>query len=251
MIPENCLQLYLLLGSIFMLLLSIGLLFDSENGNLKFIKPLLFYGKTLSEKNVLSNFSVPKSWFYIFYVVGEVLSLTFLTMIYLTPTLIIPFASWLYSFGYSKSVQSYETTLLIFICLSIHIGRRLYETLFISVYSPSTIHLSHFMMGIIHYIFLPLSVLVSSSLKVSENISFLQVIFTVLFIFLNYLQNGIANDFANLRKDENNKITNLTHKACLNGIHKFVCCPHFLYEILIYLSLYGIGRSQNLLVCVL
>uniref|UniRef100_A0A0N5BV24 Polyprenal reductase n=1 Tax=Strongyloides papillosus TaxID=174720 RepID=A0A0N5BV24_STREA len=247
MLPENFLQLYLLLGSIFILLLSISIFFDLENGNLKFIKPLLFYGKTLGEKNVLSNFSVPKSWFYIFYVIGEVLSLIFLIMIYLTPTLITPFTSWLYLFGYSESVQSYETTLLILTCLSIHIGRRLYETLFISVYSPSTIHISHFMMGIIHYIFLPLSVLVSSSLKISENISFSQVMFTILFVFLNYLQNGIANDFANLRKDENNKVTNLSHKVCLNGIHKFVCCPHFLYEILIYLTLYGIGRSQNLL----
>lgn len=177
------------------------------------------------------------------------MSLTLLILLYFTPNILVPIIKWLYFFGYSKEIQSYETTLLIFICLSIHIGRRLYETIFISVYSPSTIHLSHFIMGILHYIFLPLSVLSSLSLKTSKSIDFLQIIFTVLFIFFNYLQNGIAKDFANLRKDKNNTIKNFSHKVCLNGIHKFVCCPHFFYEILIYITLYGIGKSQNLLVC--
>uniref|UniRef100_A0A0K0EKQ2 Polyprenal reductase n=1 Tax=Strongyloides stercoralis TaxID=6248 RepID=A0A0K0EKQ2_STRER len=247
MLPENLIQLYLLLITFILLLLSLGILVNLNHRFFKFLKPLIFYGKTLEEKNILSYFSVPKSLFYIFYIIGEILSSTFLIFVYFTPEKVIPLINWLHLFGYSKEIQSYETTLLLFICLSIHIGRRLYETLFISVYSLSKIHILHFIMGILHYIFLPLTVLASSSLNISKDFNFLQILFTILFMILNYLQNGIAKDFASLRKDKDNKINNLSHKVCLNGIHKYVCCPHFFYEVLIYLCLYGIGGSQNLL----
>lgn len=65
MIPENFVQFYLLLVSVTLLPLSFGILFDLENGIFKFLKPLIFYGKTLEEKNILSYFSVPKRFVFL------------------------------------------------------------------------------------------------------------------------------------------------------------------------------------------
>uniref|UniRef100_A0A0N4ZIE6 Polyprenal reductase n=1 Tax=Parastrongyloides trichosuri TaxID=131310 RepID=A0A0N4ZIE6_PARTI len=227
-------------------MLCIGILISDENGKLKYLKSLIFYGKTLDTQNFLAKLSVSKSSFYIFYVIGEILSLGIFVIVLVFPKLTKEIIKFLSLFGSSEKISSYETTILVLLCLIIHIGRRLYECLFVSVYSPSTIHVAHFIMGILHYTFLPLSVLSTLSFEISNTLNFSQYLFFISFICLNYLQNGVANDFANLRKEKNNKISDFNHKVCLNGLHKYICCPHFLYEILIYVTLYLISDTRNL-----
>lgn len=52
-----------------------------------------------------------------------------------------------------------STSILALLLISLHVARRLYETIFVSVYSDSRMNLFHYAVGIVHYIILPISIM--------------------------------------------------------------------------------------------
>uniref|UniRef100_A0AC35U3R7 Polyprenol reductase n=1 Tax=Rhabditophanes sp. KR3021 TaxID=114890 RepID=A0AC35U3R7_9BILA len=246
---ENFIQVYLALACLAFLPLGCVLFADLKNGYLSFLRPLIFYGKTLSENNWLSTLSVRKSSFYQFYVVGAFLSGTFAIMALAFPAVLQAFSFHLTWFGYTYNPTSREVMVTLLLCFTIHTIRRLYECLFISSYSESRINVAHWIMGILHYTFFPCALVAESSFSTHSSISYTQLFFIFAFVLANYQQHIIARDFANLRKGSDGKVLNFRHKVCLDGLHKLVCCPHYFCEVIIYLAFVGISnfKSSNLI----
>ncbi|KIH55596.1 3-oxo-5-alpha-steroid 4-dehydrogenase [Ancylostoma duodenale] len=146
-----------------------------------------------------------------------------------------------------KPQFTWSTTILALSLISFHVIRRLWETLCISVYSDTTMNIFHYGVGLIHYTILPLTVICESKgiadnryglVFASSAISSVQWVGVALFFLCNRQQHLIARDLAALRKGPDELISNYAHGICYGGWFDYVSCPHFLFEIGIYASLW-------------
>uniref|UniRef100_A0A914RLG8 Polyprenal reductase n=1 Tax=Parascaris equorum TaxID=6256 RepID=A0A914RLG8_PAREQ len=149
--------------------------------------------------------------------------------------------------------------------MTLHSVRRLYESLFVCVFSESKMSIIHYIAGIAHYTLLPLSVVVETSglastsgddrrvgasVELNESsfvsvfsvdfrsLSFMQIIGVLLFLLLSYNQHLIIVQFSNLRRNHLGNVTNYGHGILFEGLFSCISCPHFFYEILLYIALY-------------
>ncbi|VDO89246.1 unnamed protein product [Heligmosomoides polygyrus] len=110
-------------------------------------------------------------------------------------------------------------------------------------------NLFHYVVGLIHYTILPLTIICESKgiadsryglMFTRSAISSWQWLGVGLFLYCNREQHFIAKDIAALRKapDGSGLIFNYAHGICYGGWFDYVSCPHFLFEIGIYLSLW-------------
>ena len=101
-----------------------------------------------------SQFRVKKSFYLHFYILGAINGLAFIIV----------------SYNYSETIMNMEhegTTKYKFpiVCIfstllwEIHVVRRLFECIFITKFGTSTIHVSGYIVGIVHYLFVPVSLL--------------------------------------------------------------------------------------------
>ncbi|CAL2045136.1 unnamed protein product [Caenorhabditis brenneri] len=222
----------------------------------KLIPALTTYGKAadqLEENSLVARISVPKKWFKHFYALGLLTLCLCLHCIYSTihnPNYIQPVTIKLLSTltrSYSVPPITSSTALLALLLITFHVGRRLYETLFVSVYSDSRMNIFHYVVGIIHYTILPISIIcetqgISSRVeyfRISiEDITYTQWAGAVLFWICNWKQHQLAEQIANTRKGPRGLIRNYAYGICFGGWFNLVSCPHFLFEICIYLSLF-------------
>uniref|UniRef100_A0A1I7T4J0 Polyprenal reductase n=1 Tax=Caenorhabditis tropicalis TaxID=1561998 RepID=A0A1I7T4J0_9PELO len=139
-----------------------------------------------------------------------------------------------------------STAVLVLLLLTFHVARRLYETLFVSVYSDSRMNLFHYVIGIVHYFILPIAIMCETQGVASrvqhvhvsiEDITYTQWVGAVLFWLCNWKQHQLAEQIANTRKGPRGLIRNYAYGICFGGWFNLVSCPHFLFEICIYLSL--------------
>ena len=70
-----------------------------------------------------------------------------------------------------------------------------------------------------------------------DNITLTQWAGAVLFWICNWKQHQLAEQIANTRKGPRGLIRNYAYGICFGGWFNLVSCPHFLFEICIYLSL--------------
>ncbi|CAB3398535.1 unnamed protein product [Caenorhabditis bovis] len=220
------------------------------------IPALTTYGKSsdqLETYKFISMISVPKRWFRHFYALGTFTLLLSLHILYTTFIGTIEYSKDLRTFlimltrPQSIPSISFTTCCLAIGLLTVHVIRRFYETVAVSVYSDSRMNIFHYAVGLIHYTILPFSILCETEglatnkkdLKVSiEDITTYQWIGAVLFIICNIQQHEIAEKIANTRKGPRGLIRNYAYGICFGGWFNYVSCPHFFFEILIYLSLY-------------
>jgi hypothetical protein len=155
---------------------------------------------------------------------------------------------------YRNPSLSYSTTLVLLVT---HLSRRLYECLYIHIWtSQSKMHLAGYMVGILHYILLPFvfvsvpcsQVAVVSSLhgNDSESSSSQNWIITAASLFClwaQYQQYRHHCLLASLRPPSNTSKSKLNAKSKtvvyslpVGGWFRFVTCPHYLAEILIYFA---------------
>ncbi|WKY12179.1 hypothetical protein Q1695_003619 [Nippostrongylus brasiliensis] len=195
--------------------------------------------------------SVPKRWFWHFYLLGSFWAVSWLLYCLAvshdmtTPTDSLRNAlAWLTP---AKPQHNWSTTLLGLSLVVFHVGRRLWETLCISVYSDTTMNIFHYMVGLIHYTILPLAIVCESKgiadsryglMFTTSAISSVQWFGVALFLFCNREQHSISRDIAALRKAPDGLVYNYAHGICYGGWFEYVSCPHFLFEIGIYLSLW-------------
>jgi 3-oxo-5-alpha-steroid 4-dehydrogenase 3 len=197
------------------------------------------------------EFLVPKKFFLHFYVCG----LLSFAVLYLG-------ASFAASTMDGNPSLSHSTTLFL---LLIHLSRRLYECLHVHIWtSQSKMHLAGYLVGIMHYILLPF-VFVSvpcshrnddkedmpaSSLHVRESESSISQVWittavSLFCLWAQYQQNRHHCLLAMLRSpniDNNTSKSKASAKSKtvyslpVGGWFRFITCPHYLAEILIYFA---------------
>ncbi|CAA94885.2 Polyprenal reductase [Caenorhabditis elegans] len=222
----------------------------------RLIPALTTYGKAADQQednSLVEKISVPKKWFKHFYAIGLLTLFICLHTVhsliynpnYLHPVVLKILATLTRSYSIPPITPS--TSILALLLISLHVARRLYETIFVSVYSDSRMNLFHYAVGIVHYIILPISIMCETQgvasklpqLHVSiDDISLTQWAGAVLFWICNWKQHQLAEQIANTRKGPRGLIRNYAYGICFGGWFNLVSCPHFLFEICIYLSLF-------------
>ncbi|KAK6056707.1 3-oxo-5-alpha-steroid 4-dehydrogenase [Cooperia oncophora] len=113
-------------------------------------------------------------------------------------------------------------------------------------------NLFHYVVGLIHYTILPLTIVCESRgiantaygpIFSTSEISSCQWFGVALFLFCNREQHLISRNIAALRKAPDGLIFNYAHGICYGGWFDYVSCPHFFFEIGIYLSLWMVLPS--------
>ncbi|KAK6755240.1 hypothetical protein RB195_013924 [Necator americanus] len=199
----------------------------------------------------IRSISVPKRWFWHFYLLGSFCAMSWLLFCgAVSHRMTIPsemLRSGLALVTPVKPQFNWSTTVLALSLVLFHVTRRLWETLCISVYSDTTMNIFHYVVGLIHYTILPLTIVCESKgiadnryglIVTSSAISSVQWIGVALFFTCNRQQHLIAKDIAALRKAPDGLISNYAHGICYGGWFDYISCPHFFFEMGIYFSLW-------------
>lgn len=213
---------------------------------------LIRYGKTkqtLKRDNWLRAFDVPKRWFSHFYAISVgwngLLLAIYLNFIYHHQS----FPSWLTGLlDILTGVPSTDSqvpqlsTVLVQLLLCVHSLRRLLECLFVSVFSDGALHLVQYVFGVCYYIVLGLTVLCSDHLgkgsgSLLSQLDWFHVAGSVLFIWASLMQHQSIVLLAGLRTGKSGMVETLAHRLPEGGWFELVSCPHYLAELLIYVSL--------------
>lgn len=183
-------------------------------------------------QNLLRCLYVPKSYFKHMYILGI---LTFLLTLFWTIQI-------------SKTRDS--NVLLSIILFGIQVTRRLYECFSITIYGNSQVHMLGYIIGLVHYILVPLTLCSSDSPEqqlssfFSININMNQSIAVALFAFASYFQYLHHRILFNIKvhksttpQAQNASSISSIQYAIPQGLgFEFICCPHYALEMLIYLS---------------
>ncbi|XP_026088496.1 polyprenol reductase-like isoform X1 [Carassius auratus] len=215
---------------------------------------LIRYGKTKEDIKIPNwqlLFDVSKRCFYHFYAVSVMwngllllFSLRSVVMSEALPDWLIN-ALWCLT-GRPRDAwkELHLSILLLQVLLWIHSFRRLLECLFVSVFSNGVINVVQYAFGLGYYVLLGLTVLsINASLPQSvpgplfNQLTWHQVIGTLLFIWASLLQNRSLSLLAKMRTDSSGKVETLAHKMPCGGWFNLVSCPHYLAELLIYLAM--------------
>ena len=208
------------------------------------------YGKFNCQKaGAASWFEVPKRWFYHFYLFGTLLFIGILFLLiqiyfkrYRLPSRTRLYLDVLIGCQRKPSV-SQESILLLTILLLTQVLRRLYECLFVSIYSNSRMNLIHYMFGLSFYFGIGLSILSEApGIKLGSDVHFMStnnvvtwshLLGTYLFILASMIQFRSHKILANMRSDGNVSKYSIVPNEFL---FKYVSSPHYLAEMLIYIS---------------
>lgn len=132
------------------------------------------------------------------------------------------------------------------ILMTIQSSRRLYESVFISVYSKnSKINIIHYLFGHAFYLMTAISTVcpillsqTSSKYTLADLLDNLvtkrRALAFVLFIYVSHYQHKCHVILANLRKDKTGRVITEQHYVPSGSLFEYVSCPHFLIEIIIY-----------------
>ncbi len=193
----------------------------------------------------LISLTVPKSYFVHMYVIAVI-------GIFVNIVIFLSFHEW-------KSLfLLWKLDIILFL---FHVCRRLIECIFITSFGSSRMNICGYLVGLFHYILVPICLLWCSErtidfLHVSSQDYFssvhdrcFQYSFAIcLFLGSNYLQ-WSSHRILFLLKTNNNSNATVSHAELdsnslqrvhgmpTNGLFEYVCCPHYFAEILVYVSL--------------
>ncbi|CAG9532407.1 unnamed protein product [Cercopithifilaria johnstoni] len=203
----------------------LGLLAIGKTGKSETIMGLVCFGKFRKDhifKTWLRMIEVPKRMFWIFY--------------------LIAFVAVLFAFidviggqlQYNGNLVFISVGLLLYL---IHVLRRLYECLYVSIFSDSNMNILHFLLGITFYPFCVCSQLSSFTLdkKAEINISsiLLYMILTIAILVVQIQQHHCFVLLAQLRL-RNGLSANNVYVVPHGGLFEYCLSPHYFLEIIIY-----------------
>ncbi|XP_061635601.1 polyprenol reductase [Phyllopteryx taeniolatus] len=227
----------------------------------RFRVDLIRYGKTkqnLIRDDWLCAFDVPKRWFWHFYATSLVWN-GFLLAFSLNVTLRHHFyPNWLTGLinVLSGSLHTgnqglHVSTVLLQLLLWSHSLRRLAECLCVSVFSDAVIHLLQYVFGLAYYLLLGLTVLCSdhqtkASGSLLSQLKWFHLVGIALFVAASVLQHQSLVLLAGLRTGKSGSVETLAHRMPKGGCFELVSCPHYLAELLIYVSLSLVAGGLSL-----
>ncbi len=173
-------------------------------------------------------FYIPKRYFSHFYPTGLLLSLV---------AIVVNFTVFHHSAIYP-----------LLVLFAIHCGRRWWECVNITEYGSSQMHIAGYLVGLFHYILVPITLEIASIEGRQETLKkfaissiLVQIVGILLFGFGNYLQYNshlilfkVKRSQLSKKKDDQSR---MTYTLPSGGGFEYCCCPHYFAEILIYLSL--------------
>ncbi|XP_078115833.1 polyprenal reductase isoform X1 [Sander vitreus] len=213
---------------------------------------LIRYGKTkqnLKRDDWLRAFDVPKRWFWHFYAIsvswnGLLLAFYLISIVQHQshPLLLTGVLDFLTGVPSTDSQVPQLSTLLVQLLICVHSLRRLMECLFVSVFSDGAIHLMQYVFGVCYYIVLGLTVLCSDRLgkgtgTLLSQMDWFHFAGIALFIGASLMQHQSTVLLARLRTGKSGRVETLAHRVPEGGWFELVSCPHYLAELLIYVSL--------------
>ncbi|XP_066287587.1 polyprenol reductase-like [Branchiostoma lanceolatum] len=217
-----------------------------------FLQDLLHYGKckvVRDDRSWLRVFDIPKRWFSHFYYEGVVWNSFILLVALLSFVGGVPAFWWLQeglsfisNYPLDPPTADHVSVLLALILLEFQMIRRLWECLYVSIFSDVSVHLVHYLLGMIYYLAVPISIIAEgpkldgTRLSLSD-VRWSHVIGTGLFIWSFWQQNKAHIILANLRKDKRGYVVTRGHKIPYGGWFEYVSNPHYLAELLMYLSI--------------
>uniref|UniRef100_A0A5S6QPE6 Polyprenal reductase n=1 Tax=Trichuris muris TaxID=70415 RepID=A0A5S6QPE6_TRIMR len=241
---------------------------------------LLTYGKVqvFRRADLLSILEVPKRWFTHFYIVATLTSEVALTVsvLHLTRFVIhdakpIIILQDLLSFlrqpvGTIETMTSAPpprlneaTIVLCCVLFFVQALRRFFESAFLSVYSDTKMNIFHYLLGVVHYIMIPCSILVEGPslttppvpqidasaivspvflLDALKQLTLMQWFGVGLFIWASLKQHECFRILSAMRRGYSGHVVTHSHGIPHGGWFDYVACPHFFFEILIYLSIW-------------
>ncbi|XP_067086065.1 polyprenol reductase isoform X2 [Osmerus mordax] len=225
---------------------------------------LIRYGKTKKSKRDtwLRVFDIPKRWFWHFYAVSVLWNGLLVVVSLRAIQRDEPYPSWLtdtLSFlagspathGQAPQVCSVAVQVLLWI----HCLRRLAECLYVSVFSDGVIHVVQYVFGLGYYILLGLTVLCwdrmtggkgSPAPPVLAQLGVVQAAGVLLFGWASLLQHRSLITLARMRTGASGAVETLAHRVPSGGWFELVSCPHYLAELLIYVSLSLVSGGVSL-----
>ncbi|XP_036890062.1 polyprenol reductase isoform X2 [Sturnira hondurensis] len=226
------------------------------------LEDLVRYGKTKyggpPRPAVFRLFDVPKRYFSHFYVISVLWNGFLLWCLMQSLFLGVPLPHWLLTLLSTlgpAQVQGGElalSPLLVLLLLWLHSWRRLFECLFVSVFSSGVIHVAHYCFALFYYVFLGLTVLsqVPMDSRNGENllmqVRWFHIFGVMMFIWSSLHQYKSHVILGNLRKNKAGVVVHHNHQIPFGHWFEYVSSPNYLAELMIYVSMAVVFGFRNL-----
>ncbi|KAG8230468.1 hypothetical protein J437_LFUL009957 [Ladona fulva] len=212
------------------------------------------YGKLVDKNAQGALFTLPKRWFWHFYLFGAAWSSIVLWVYFNLYVFGVGPPTWfagLLNITASRERNTSGTAIASFLGLSIifiHCCIRLLEVCCISVYSPSRINIAHYGAGMFHY-FGAVIAIAAESPSYSDTFSWNELTFAdciciFLFCAASYQQLKTSYILASLRKNRKGVTFTYRHMVPRGGLFEILSSPHITAEIVIYAALTIILKSN-------
>ncbi|XP_074642957.1 polyprenal reductase-like [Tubulanus polymorphus] len=203
-------------------------------------------GRNGNRETFIKIIEVPKRWFLHMYIAGVVVNGVLLSAL-ISTFVGYPIFDWLQILPRKRIISlDYTTALLMLICIFIQVSRRTIECLFLHVFSKSgTMNVIHYLLGITLYTLLGVSVLVETPVPKAFpefRINIYHVVGVSMFLWSSWQHYSAHSILASLRINPKGKILTEKHLMPRGGWFDRVSCPHYLMEILTYIS-FGVIQS--------
>lgn len=169
------------------------------------------HGKTLSSEDQFESFQVPKRWFSHFYVIACIIDII--------------------CFGLTVRISDWSMNSFVLLLHFFQVSRRLFECLYVTKFANAKMNVAHYLLGLAHYITVPISITISPLCSFDVT----STLFTscILYSFAFYFQFSSIRTLANLRSPNSTQ----NYAIPRSGLFEYISSPHYVCEILIYLSL--------------
>lgn len=249
-----------------------------------FIVELFEYGKTRGSGSgtvsspLVKLIEIPKQWFLHFYIFGLVVSSYMLAATtgayffgiripgvnHLAATIEAHFfgirirgVNHLAATAPEKQPPVIDEYAVVLMCAMMFIQhfRRLYECIFVSVYSKGTMNIIHYFMGALLYATVQYCALVDGPSLMNKKLNtqlpatadellmvvrdhWMKFVGTALFLYASLEHHRAHVILGNLRKDKTGqKVLHRQHVTPRGGMFEYLSAPHFVFEMLIYLAM--------------
>ncbi|XP_033216850.1 polyprenol reductase [Belonocnema kinseyi] len=151
-----------------------------------------------------------------------------------------------------QSLVSPASAILALTLVTVQSTKRLYETLFVNVFSDAKMNITHYFAGFIHYAGLNLAILGESEgfvgdseVNFENSLSLLDCLAALIFLLMSYQQLKSNFILANLRKNEKGVVVTKEHKIPTGGYFEYISNPLQFTEIVMYAMLQIVLRNSS------
>ncbi|XP_064005361.1 LOW QUALITY PROTEIN: polyprenol reductase [Pogoniulus pusillus] len=219
------------------------------------LQDLIRYGKTKRgggrQPGWLRRLQLPKRWFTHFYVVSVLWNGFLLVRLFQAEFLRGSLPSWIqhmqHTLGRDSQSEDMDSehcsVLLALLLLWLHSCRRLAECLWTSVFSDGVIHILQYCFGLGYYIGLGSTLLcqlpasTGKGKELSVHVCWYHVVGVTMYTWASLHQHRCLVILAKLRRSKSGSVVSLSHSVPYGDWFERVSCPHYLAELLIYISL--------------